>query len=114
MQPYAEGFYKSQQWRDCRISYLKTVGYKCENCLAKGIETPAVIVHLKVFYTINKTYVIETYVGTRQPVYKMQKVTEMNDTSYFCQRSSYYYSGQEHWGNWYKFTGEAFTLPTGR
>lgn len=56
----------------------------------------------------NKTYVIETFVGNRQPVYKLQKVTEMNDTSYFCQRSSYYYSGQEHWGNWYKFTGEIY------
>lgn len=57
----------------------------------------------------NKTYVIETYVGVRQPVYKMQKVTEMNDTSCFYQRSSYYYSGAEHWGNWYKFTGEVYT-----
>lgn len=57
----------------------------------------------------NKTYLIETYVGNRQPVYKMQKVTEMNDMSYFCQRSSYYYSGAEHWGNWYKFTGEVYT-----
>lgn len=57
----------------------------------------------------NKTYLIETYVGLRQPVYKMQKVTEMNDISYFCQRSSYYYGGAEHWGNWYKFTGEVYT-----
>lgn len=62
----------------------------------------------------NKTYVIETYAGVRQPVYKMQKVTEMNDMSYFCQRSSYYYSGREHWGNWYKFTGTVFTPSTGR
>lgn len=62
----------------------------------------------------NKTYLIETYVGTRQPVYKMQKVTEMNDISYFCQRSSYYYSGREHWGDWYKFTGTAFTPSTSR
>lgn len=57
----------------------------------------------------NKTYLIETYMGGHQPVYKMQKVTEMNDTSYFCQRSSYYYSGREHWGSWYKFTGTIFT-----
>jgi hypothetical protein len=57
----------------------------------------------------NKTYLIEAYVGNRQPVYKMQRVTEMNDMSYFCQRSSYYYSGAEHWGNWYKFTGEVYT-----
>lgn len=57
----------------------------------------------------NKTYVIETYVGIRQPLYKMQKFTEMNDPSYFCQRSTYYYSGAEHWGDWYKFTGTVFT-----
>lgn len=62
----------------------------------------------------NKTYLIETYVGTRQPVYKMQKVTEMNDISYFCQRSSYYYSSREHWGDWYKFSGTAFTPSTSR
>ena len=61
----------------------------------------------------NKTYMIETYVGVRQPLYKMQKVTEMNDPSYFCQRSSYYYSAREHWGDWYKFTGTIFD-PSGR
>jgi hypothetical protein len=42
---FAAGFYKSQAWKRCRESYLKSVGYKCEDCLAKGIETPAVIVH---------------------------------------------------------------------
>ena len=57
----------------------------------------------------NKTYLIEAYVGNRQPVYKMQRVTEMNDISYFCQRSSYYYSGAEHWSNWFRFSGEAYT-----
>lgn len=57
----------------------------------------------------SKTYLIETYSGNRQPVYKMQKVTEMNDPSYFCQRSSYYYSGRDHWGSWYKFSGEVYT-----
>ena len=62
----------------------------------------------------NKTYMIETYAGIRQPVYKMQKVTEMDDVSCFYQRSSYYYSGREHWGDWYKFTGTVFTPPTGR
>lgn len=64
--------------------------------------------------TTNKTYLIETYAGYRQPVYKMQRVTEMNDTSYFCQRSSYYYSSTEHWGSWYKFSGTAFTPSTSR
>lgn len=55
----------------------------------------------------NKTYLIEIFVSNRQ--HKMQRVTEMNDMAYFCQRSSYYYSGAEHWGNWYKFTGEVYT-----
>lgn len=62
----------------------------------------------------NKTYMIETFVGTRQPLYKIQKVTEMNDPSYFCQRSTYYYSARDHWTDWYKFSGEVFTPPTGR
>lgn len=61
----------------------------------------------------NKTYVIETYAGYRQPIYKMQRVTEMNDTSCFYQRSSYYYSSAEHWRDWYKFTGTVFD-PSGR
>lgn len=42
---FAKSFYSSKQWQDCREAYLKTVGYKCEDCQAKGIETPAVIVH---------------------------------------------------------------------
>lgn len=45
MREFAKDFYKSQAWKDCRESYLKSVGYKCEMCSAKGIETPAVIVH---------------------------------------------------------------------
>lgn len=45
MREFAKAFYKSKAWVDCRESYLKSVGYKCEDCLAKGIETPAVIVH---------------------------------------------------------------------
>lgn len=61
----------------------------------------------------NKTYLIETYVGNRQPIYKLQRVTEMNDTSCFYQRSSQYYSSAEHWGNWYKFSGTIFD-PSGR
>lgn len=44
-QDFAKGFYKSEQWKSCRESYLKSIGYKCETCRAKGIETPAVIVH---------------------------------------------------------------------
>lgn len=66
---------------------------------------------LVVYFDVStsKTYLIETYMGGHQPVYKMLRVIEMNDTSYFCQRSSYYYSGREHWGSWYKFSGTIFT-----
>lgn len=76
------------------------------NTVAMQNSTPIVIYFDS---NTNKTYLIETYVGNRQPVYKMQKVTEMNDPSYFCQRSSYYYSSREHWGDWYKFSGTVFT-----
>lgn len=62
----------------------------------------------------NKHYVIETWRTIRQPIRTIQKVTDLNDPSYFCQRSSYYSFGTEHWGNWYKFSGEVFTPPTGR
>ena len=75
------------------------------NTVAMQNSTPIVIYFDS---SSTKTYLIETYVGNRQPIYKLQRVTEMNDTSYFCQRSSYYYSAKEHWGNWYKFSGTVF------
>lgn len=49
MKPYAEGFYKSKAWQSCRESYLKKVGYLCEDCLKQGIYKPAEIVHHRVF-----------------------------------------------------------------
>ena len=45
MQKFAETFYKSQAWKSCRDSYMDKVGHLCEDCLAKGIYTPAEIVH---------------------------------------------------------------------
>lgn len=48
MQEYAEKFYKSKAWQKTRKAYLKSVGGLCETCLAKGIITPAVIVHHKI------------------------------------------------------------------
>jgi len=45
MKEYAESFYKSQKWQDCRDSYMKSVGCMCERCASKGIMTPAEIVH---------------------------------------------------------------------
>ena len=48
MQKYAERFYKSQGWQQCRDGYLRSVGGLCENCMKSGIYTPAVIVHHKI------------------------------------------------------------------
>ena len=45
MKDYAASFYKSKAWQACRASYLSKVGGLCEDCLAKGIYTPAEIVH---------------------------------------------------------------------
>ena len=56
MKPYAEQFYKSQEWQKCRNAYMKKVGGLCEDCLAEGRINPAEEVHHKVFlnmYNIN-------------------------------------------------------------
>lgn len=49
MRPFAERFYSSKAWQKCRASYMKKVGGLCERCLKKGLYTPAVIVHHKVW-----------------------------------------------------------------
>lgn len=51
MKPWAEAFYKSQQWKACRASYMKKCGGLCERCLRDGMYTPAVIVHHKEWLT---------------------------------------------------------------
>ena len=40
--------YQSQAWKETRRAYLHSVGGLCEKCLAKGIITPAEIVHHKI------------------------------------------------------------------
>jgi len=42
------GFYNSKAWKDTRRNYKQSVGGLCERCLAKGIVTPAEVVHHKV------------------------------------------------------------------
>lgn len=49
MRPFAEHFYSSKAWQKCRASYMKKVGGLCERCLKKGLYTPAVIIHHKVW-----------------------------------------------------------------
>ena len=42
---FTKGFYKTAAWKHCREEYAKSVGYLCEDCLAKGIYKPGEIVH---------------------------------------------------------------------
>lgn len=51
MREFAEAFYSSRRWKECRQAYAKSQGYLCERCKAKGILTPGVIVHHKVHIT---------------------------------------------------------------
>ena len=51
MRDFAEEFYASQAWRECREAYKSSVGGLCECCRAKGLITPAEIVHHKVHLT---------------------------------------------------------------
>lgn len=46
---YAQLFYNSKMWKDCRAAYKKSVGGLCERCLAKGLYNPGVIVHHKIY-----------------------------------------------------------------
>ena len=45
MQDYAKTFYKSKAWQACRESYLKQKHGLCEQCIKRGIYTPADTVH---------------------------------------------------------------------
>lgn len=45
MKPYAEQFYKSIQWRNCRSEYMKKAKGLCEDCLKENKITPAEEVH---------------------------------------------------------------------
>ena len=49
-------FYKTAAWVECRKSYLKSVGGLCEKCKAKGLITPAVIVHHKIHLNAENIY----------------------------------------------------------
>ena len=51
MKDYAESFYKSKRWQQCRDGYLRSVGGLCEVCMKEGRLSPAVIVHHKIHIT---------------------------------------------------------------
>lgn len=45
MKDFAASFYKSRIWNHTREAYLESVGGMCERCMARGLVTPAEIVH---------------------------------------------------------------------
>ena len=51
MKDYARQFYSSKAWQKTRTAYAKSKRNLCEVCLAKGIITPAEIVHHKIELT---------------------------------------------------------------
>lgn len=53
MQEFAEKFYKSQAWKNCREAYAKSQGGLCERCRAMGKIVPGEIVHHKIAITKN-------------------------------------------------------------
>lgn len=45
MKEYAEAFYKSTTWQQCRETAIKRDRYLCVDCMKKGFQTPAEEVH---------------------------------------------------------------------
>ncbi len=44
-QDFAQSFYNSRAWKDCRKAYAKSVGNLCERCLSRGLIVPGKVVH---------------------------------------------------------------------
>lgn len=42
---FSKNFYSSKAWQDCRNEYIKRAHYLCEDCLKRGVYTPAEEVH---------------------------------------------------------------------
>ena len=51
MKAYAEAFYNSNAWKECRTAYKKSVGGLCERCLKNGLVVAGEIVHHKIHLT---------------------------------------------------------------
>ena len=51
MKEYAESFYKSKTWQDCRNAYARSRRHLCERCLSHGIYKTGEIVHHKTHIT---------------------------------------------------------------
>lgn len=51
MKPWAERFYGSEAWRQCRDGFPQSRGYLCERCSTPENPTVAKIAHHKVYLT---------------------------------------------------------------
>lgn len=49
--PFADKFYKTSAWRECRNSYAASRGHLCERCLSRGVLSMGEIVHHKIELT---------------------------------------------------------------
>lgn len=60
MKPWAESFYNSDAWRECRENFLQSKGYLCERCSTPEDPVIAKIAHHKTYltrYNINDPYI---------------------------------------------------------
>lgn len=60
MKPWAERFYNSDAWHDCRDAFLQSKGYLCERCSTPDDPTVAKVAHHKTYLTqrnINDPYI---------------------------------------------------------
>jgi 5-methylcytosine-specific restriction protein A len=60
VKPWAEKFYNSDRWRDCRETFLETKLCLCERCSTPAVPVPAKIAHHKIYLTaknINDPYI---------------------------------------------------------
>jgi 5-methylcytosine-specific restriction endonuclease McrA len=48
---WAQKFYSSKEWKECRAAYIDSVDGLCERCLEKGKVNPGYIVHHKTYLT---------------------------------------------------------------
>ena len=48
---FANAFYRSRIWRNCRDEYARARGNLCERCLARGLIVPGVEVHHRIRLT---------------------------------------------------------------
>ncbi len=48
---WAQSFYRSKAWQECRAAYIESVHGLCERCQTKGILKPGKIVHHTCYLT---------------------------------------------------------------